>query len=120
MIRIILFVIFNIVLIVTQVIITQGKNWKYGLIIPVFNSVMAFAIAILTTVSTVTVTRFINGVKYISSDFRLGAFLWNFSWTLLILAIPAAVNFILYFSARNRYRRIEAENLNKMKINDLD
>ncbi|HPJ22367.1 MAG TPA: hypothetical protein PLP30_08920 [Clostridia bacterium] len=120
MLRIILFVLFNIALIVIQVIITQGKSWRYGLIIPIFNSVAALGIALLTTTASVSTITFINGIRTVTNVFRLGGFLWDFSWTLLILSIPAAINFILYFTARNKFNRIEAENLDKMKINDLD
>ncbi|MBN1623815.1 MAG: hypothetical protein JW903_05565 [Clostridia bacterium] len=120
MIRIILFIIFNLALIATQVIITQSKNWRYGLIIPIFNSIMALFIASFTTMASFTTVRFIDGIRTVTNTFRLGGFLWGFSWTMLILSIPAAINFILYFTARSKYRRIEAENLNKMKINDLD
>jgi hypothetical protein len=120
MIRIILFVFFNIALIVTQVIITQGKHWRYGLIIPIFNSITALFIALFTTTASFTTVRFIDGIRTVTNVFTFGGFLWDFSWTLLILSIPAAINFILYFTARNKYRKAEAENLNKMKINDLD
>jgi hypothetical protein len=118
--RIIIFVLFNIALIIAQVFITQGKHWKYGLAIPIFNSVLALMVALMTSPFSVSTITFINGVRVVRDALRFGGFIWQFTWTLLLLMIPAGINFILYFTARNRNLKKEAENIDKMKINDLE
>jgi len=120
MLKIIFFVVFNIALIVIQVVIIQGKHWRYGLIIPVFNAFLALFIALFTTTASVSTTTFFNGIRFFTNAFRFGGFFWTFSWKILLFSIPAVVNFILYFTARDRFRKKEAENIDRMKINDLD
>lgn len=120
MIIIILFVLFNLALIIAQVFITQGKHWKYGLVIPIFNSVIALFIALFASPFSFSTTTFVDGVRFVTKSLRFGGFIWKFKWTVCILSIPAVINFILYFFARNKNMKQEAENIERMKINDLD
>ena len=119
MLRIILFILFNIALIVAQVFIVRGKTLKYGLVIPIFNAVFALAVALFASPYSVTTSRFIDGVSVEQRFINTGGFIGSFFGIQIILSIPAIINFIIYIVARRKRERQKVDEISKMRINDL-
>lgn len=116
---IIIFILFNIVLIVAQVLITSKDSGKRGLIIPLFNIIMALAVALFTSPYSFTLVREIGGTEVAETTVNTGGFIGSFTMTLLLMLIPAIINFILYFIGRNKFKEQKMNDINRMKIDDL-
>ena len=118
MLKIIIFVLFNIALIVAQVFITSGKSWKRGLYIPIFNTVVAIAVATFASPYSVTTEKMVDGIKVSEKLVNTGGFIGSFFGILILLMIPAIINFILYLNGRRKFAK-EINDIDRMKIDDL-
>jgi hypothetical protein len=119
MLRIIVFGLFNIALIIAQVFIVRGKSLKKGLIIPIFNTVLALGFALFASPYSVTTSRFIDGIEVEQRWVNAGGFIGSFFGILIILLIPAIVNFLIYFIERRKREMQKVDEIEKMRINDL-
>lgn len=117
--RIIIFIAFNVALIVAQVFITSKDTGNKGLIIPVFNVVLGIAIALFSAPYSITVVRDIGGVEVSDTAVNAGGFIDSFFGILILMLIPAIINFILYFIGRHKFRLQKRNEINRMKIDDL-
>lgn len=119
MLRIFFIILFNITLIIAQVIITSKTKSKAGLIIPIFNTVGAVLFSLFISPFSTSTVRVVDGVSVAGETINIASFLFTFIPLLLLFMIPAIVNFILYFNARKRVDDKSINDLDKMKIDDM-
>ncbi len=115
---VIFFIVFNILLIVLQVFLAKNKKRIVGLIIPIFNLLLALSVALFSSPYTTTTTDAGTGLQYLTNNF--GTFIGGVILIFVLLSIPAFINFIIYFVQRSRIKKKNQNEILKMKINDLN
>lgn len=114
----IFFIVFNMALTTLQVFLAKNKKRIIGLLIPIFNLLLALSIALFSSPYTTTTTDTETGSQYLTNNF--GTFISGVILIFVLLSIPAIINFIIYFVQRSRKKQKNQNDILKMKINDLN